>query len=82
MRNPYDKFQNSSMHVSKIMLYIEKRDEQTDGRPPKKQYAPPTSSKCNKDKYFRRNIRKRTFGQVRPMKIQISMRIRAVWSES
>ena len=29
-----------------------------------------------------RNIRKRTFGFVRPTKIQISLRIRAVWSES
>ena len=29
-----------------------------------------------------RNIRKRTFGNVRPAKIQISLRIRAVWSES
>ena len=27
-------------------------------------------------------IRKRTFGHVRPVKIQISLRIRAVWSES
>ena len=29
-----------------------------------------------------RNVRKRTFGHVRPAKIQISLRIRAVWSES
>ena len=29
-----------------------------------------------------RNVRKRTFGHVRPVKIQISLRIRAVWSES
>ena len=28
------------------------------------------------------NIRKRTFGHMRPAKIQISLRIRAVWSES
>ena len=28
------------------------------------------------------NVRKRTFGHVRPAKIQISLRIRAVWSES
>ena len=26
------------------------------------------------------NVRKRTFGHVRPAKIQISLRIRAVWS--
>ena len=30
----------------------------------------------------RRNVRKRTFGHVHPAKIQISLRIRAVWSES
>ena len=29
-----------------------------------------------------RNDRKRTFGHVRTAKIQISLRIRAVWSES
>ena len=29
-----------------------------------------------------RNVKQRTFGQVRPAKIQISLRIRAVWSES
>ena len=29
-----------------------------------------------------RNATKRTFGHVRPAKIQISLRIRAVWSES
>ena len=29
-----------------------------------------------------RNVRKRTSGYVRPAKIQISLRIRAVWSES
>ena len=29
-----------------------------------------------------RYVRKRTFGHVRPAKIQISLRIRAVWSES
>ena len=29
-----------------------------------------------------RNVRKRTLGYVRPAKIQISLRIRAVWSES
>ena len=29
-----------------------------------------------------RKVRKRTFGHVRPAKIQISLRIRAVWSES
>ena len=29
-----------------------------------------------------RNVRKRTFGHVRPVKIQISLRISAVWSES
>ena len=32
MRNPYKKFQNSSMHGSKIMLCIKKRDERTDGK--------------------------------------------------
>ena len=32
MRNPYKKFQNSSIHGSKVMLCIEKRDERTDGR--------------------------------------------------
>ena len=45
MKNPYKKFQNSSMHGSKVMIYIKKRDERTDGRTPQKQYAPPTSSK-------------------------------------
>ena len=29
-----------------------------------------------------RDVRKRTFKHVRPVKIQISLRIRAVWSES
>ena len=29
-----------------------------------------------------RNVRKRTFRQVRPVRIQISLRIRAGWSES
>ena len=32
MRNPYKKFQNSSIHGSEVMLYIKKRDEQTDRR--------------------------------------------------
>ena len=32
--------------------------------------------------YLNRNVRKRTLGHVRPAKIQISLRIRAVWSES
>ena len=32
MRNPYMKFQNSSIHGFKIMLCIKKRDERTDGR--------------------------------------------------
>ena len=32
MRNPYKKFQNSSIHGSKVMLCIKKRDERTDGR--------------------------------------------------
>ena len=32
--------------------------------------------------YVSRNVRKRTFGHVRPEKIPISLRIRAVWSES
>ena len=31
---------------------------------------------------YKRNIRKCIFGHVRPTKIQISLRIRAVWSES
>ena len=31
MRNPYKKFQNSSIHGSKVMLCIKKRDEWTDG---------------------------------------------------
>ena len=32
MRNPYMKFQNSSIHGFKVMLCIKKRDERTDGR--------------------------------------------------
>ena len=32
--------------------------------------------------YMRRNVRKRTFGHVRLAKIQISLRICAVWLES
>ena len=32
--------------------------------------------------YLNRNVRKGTFGYVRPAKIQISLCIRAVWSES
>ena len=32
--------------------------------------------------YLSRNVRKRTFGQMRPEKIQISLRICAVWLES
>ena len=31
---------------------------------------------------MRRNVRKRTFGRGRPVKIQMSLRIREVWSES
>ena len=34
-----------------------------------------------KDKTITRNVRKRTFGRVRPPRIQIRLRIRAVWSE-
>ena len=57
MRNPYKKFQNSSIHGSKVMLCFKKRDERTDGRmdgrkdgrtdgrTTQKQYAPPTSLK-------------------------------------
>ena len=37
----------------------------------------------NRNRYhMSRNFRKHTFGQVRPVKIQIRLRIRAVWSES
>ena len=32
--------------------------------------------------HFNHNVRKRTFGHVRPAKFQISLCIRAVWSES
>ena len=32
--------------------------------------------------FMRRKVRKRTFWNVRPTKTQISLRIRAVWSES
>ena len=32
MRNPYMKFQNSSIHGFKVMLCIKKRDERKDGR--------------------------------------------------
>ena len=32
MRNLYKKFQNSSMHGSKVMLCIKKGDERTDGQ--------------------------------------------------
>ena len=32
MRNPYKKFQNSSIHSSKVMLCIKKRDERMDGQ--------------------------------------------------
>ena len=32
MRNPYMKFQNSSIHGSEVMLCIKKRDERTGGR--------------------------------------------------
>ena len=32
MRNPYLKFQNSSIHGFKVMLCIKKRDERTEGR--------------------------------------------------
>ena len=57
MRNPYTKFQNSSIHGSKVMPCIKKHDEWTDGqmdgqkdrrmvgRTTQKQYAPPTSAK-------------------------------------
>ena len=37
---------------------------------------------CRYWTFTSRNIRKRTFGYVRPAKIQISLRIRAVWSTS
>ena len=44
MRNPNKKFQNSSMHVSKVLCYASNRKkEQMDGQTPQKQYAPPTS---------------------------------------
>ena len=33
MRNPYKKFQNSSMHGSTVILCIKKPDERTDERP-------------------------------------------------
>ena len=33
MRNPYKKYQNSSMYASKVMLCIKKRDEQRDKGP-------------------------------------------------
>ena len=33
MRNPYKKFQNSTIHGSKVMLCIKKRDERTDEQP-------------------------------------------------
>ena len=50
MKNPtYKKFENRSMHVSKFMLCIKKRDEWMDkwmdGQKTHKQYAPPTFSK-------------------------------------
>ena len=46
MRNPYKKFQNSSMHGSKVMLYIKKRDERMDERTNTPEaFAPSTSSK-------------------------------------
>ena len=35
-----------------------------------------------KHNQLRHKVRKRTFGHVRPAKYQISLRIRAVWSES
>ena len=43
-----------------------------------------TGSKCTTGKYqqMSRKVRKRTFGHVHPAKIPISLRIRAVWSES
>ena len=60
MRNSYKKFQNGSMHVSKVMLCIIKRDERTnrrtdgrtDGRTNQKQYAPPTSPNWGHKKDF------------------------------
>ena len=40
------KFQNSSMHGSKVMLCIKKRDERTDGRTNNPEaICPPTSLK-------------------------------------
>ena len=39
MRNPYMKFQNISIHGSKVMLGTRKRDEQTNERTSQKQYA-------------------------------------------
>ena len=41
MSNSYKKFQNSSIHGSKVPLCIKKHDERTDGRTTQKQYAPP-----------------------------------------
>ena len=42
----------------------------------------PVSSFKTKNLQMSRNVRKRTFKNVRPAKIQIRLRIRAVWSES
>ena len=36
---------------------------------------------CPSQLYKSRNVGKRTFGHVRPAKVQISLRIRTVWSE-
>ena len=40
------------------------------------------NSKVTAEQYLRLNVRKITFGHVRPAKIQISLRICAGWSES
>ena len=40
MRNPYKKFQNSSVHGSKVMLCVKKRDERMDWRKDGRTNAP------------------------------------------
>ena len=62
-----------SSHIPKCVFYITSMARIQNRIPV---YAEPFAHHLN------RNIRKRNFRYVRPVKIQISLRIRAVWSES
>ena len=80
MRNPYKKFQKMSMHGSKAMLCIKKRDKRTEGRKEGRTNAPEAICPSyffevrgirrvstllhTRPNHMSRNVRKRTFCRV------------------